>query len=448
MIPFLKSASDAFDALSSAAQSAGGLEVSRRAAMQALLRDGLPNPRSERWKYTSLRALERRQLASAEAEAGSRANDSSDTLPEVDVPDLSAALAATAGARLVFVNGRYCASLSQLDGLGQGVVLMPLAGAMNDLSESQRARLARAFDRVDEPFARLAAALAQDGVALRVADGVQSTTPVHLVFAGSPLSTDVAWHLRCQIEVGAGASLRLVEHHLATGSHRHLSNTLTDIELAEDATLTHVRVQDESSGASVFARCDARLAARAGYRRIDLELGAALSRHELNVSLHGDNAQLHANGVLLADGQRHVDTRIGIDHAGRDTGCSLIWRGLGAAKGRAAFHGGILIREGADGTDAALSNKNLLLSDEAEIDSQPVLEIHADEVKAAHGATVGQLDPTAMFYLRSRGLPADDARRLLTTAFCREPLGMLDDSALVAVLSATLDRRLHASGAL
>jgi Fe-S cluster assembly protein SufD len=192
----------------------------------------------------------------------------------------------------------------------------------------------------------------------------------------------------------------------------------------------------------VIARTDAVLARESVYRRMDLELGAALSRHELNIALQGQAAQVHANGVLLASGKRHLDTRLGIDHIGRDSRCDLTWRGLGAGRSRAAFHGGILIREGADGTEATLSNKNLLLSEGAEIDSQPVLEIHADEVQAAHGATVGQLDPTAMFYLRSRGLPADAARDLLTAAFCRETLSVIEDAELREALTARLDAAL------
>jgi Fe-S cluster assembly protein SufD len=184
------------------------------------------------------------------------------------------------------------------------------------------------------------------------------------------------------------------------------------------------------------------LGRNAHYRRIDLELGAILSRHELNVRLEGEGARLDANGVLFADGRRHLDTRIGIEHIARDTTCNLLWRGLGAGRGRAVFHGGIAIRAGADGSDANLSNKNLLLSDSAEIDTQPVLEIHADEVKAAHGATVGQLDPTAMFYLRSRGLSEAEARRLLTAAFCREVVATVASPALRETLGQALDRAL------
>ena len=204
----------------------------------------------------------------------------------------------------------------------------------------------------------------------------------------------------------------------------------------------YAHVQADGERATSLLRTDAVLARDAEYRRVDLELGGALSRHELNVRLEGDNARLLANGVLLATGRRHVDTRLGIDHIARDTACELTWRGLGAGRGRAVFHGGILIREGADGADASLSNKNLLLSENAEIDTQPVLEIHADEVKAAHGATVGQLDPTALFYLRSRGIPETDARRLLTAAFCREIVAGVDDKMLRTQLDAALDRAL------
>ena len=154
--------------------------------------------------------------------------------------------------------------------------------------------------------------------------------------------------------------------------------------------------------------------------------------------LEGDKANLQADGVLLADGRRHVDTRLGIEHIARDTACTLGWRGIAGQRGRAVFHGGIEIRAGADGSEAALANKNLLMSDNAEIDTQPVLEIHADEVKAAHGATIGQLDPTALFYLRSRGLPEADARRLLTAAFCREIVAGIDDEAARDLLDAAL----------
>src|SRR5690606_22778810 len=156
-----------------------------------------------------------------------------------------------------------------------------------------------------------------------------------------------------------------------------------------------------------------------------------------------ERSRVHANGVLRPDGKRHLDTRLATDHPGRDTACELVWRGIGSGRSRVVFHGGIQIRAGADGSNAMLSNKNLLLSEGAEIDTQPVLVIHADEVQAAHGATVGQLDPTAMFYLRSRGLPADQARTILTGAFCRETLAVLDDTHMRDAVLARLDLALE-----
>ena len=183
-----------------------------------------------------------------------------------------------------------------------------------------------------------------------------------------------------------------------------------------------------------------------GNRRVDLELGAALSRHELNVRLEGDGARLHAHGVQLGDGRRHLDTRLGIEHIARDTACELVWRGMADARSKVVFHGGIHIRPGADGSDASLSSKNLLLSADAEIDTQPVLVIDTDEVKAAHGATVGQLDQTALFYLRSRGIPEQQARRMLTAAFCHEPLRGIGDTALQAMLTGALDATMALDG--
>lgn len=426
MSALLDAFASAFDALP--ARESAGLGQTRRAALDAALRDGLPGPRTEAWKYTPLRSLERRAFAAVDAAPA--AFD-------------AAAVAGIPAPRIVFHNGRYDAAHTDLDGLPAGVSLQPLSQLLAAGDARDASFLARRFDRADEVFARLNAALADEGAVLRVDAGLDVATPLHLVFVGSPSDGDRAWHLRHLIELREGARLTVVEHHLASDIHNHLGNALTHVHLAPEAQLTHARVQDEALGATAIARTDAVLARAAQYRRIDLELGAALSRHELNAALHGEGARVHANGVLLATGRRHLDTRLGIDHVGRDTQCELVWRGLGAGRSRSAFHGGILIREGADGSNADLSNKNLLLSEGAEIDTQPVLEIHADEVQAAHGATVGQLDANALFYLRSRGLPADAARALLTAAFCRETVSLIEHENVRAMLEVRLNLALE-----
>ncbi len=401
----------------------------RREALDAALRDGLPLSRSEAWKYTSLRALERRSFTPVPA-----------AVPVVD----AALFEGIPAPRMVFVNGRFDPLHSDLAALPATVRLQTLAEALADPDPRSGNFMQRRYPAKDEVFARLNTALAREGVVLRLEENARLDRPLHLVFVGAADDGDLAVHARHLVELRRGAEATIVEHHLGAGEHANLGNVLTHVHLAQGAVLHHYRVQDESARATVIARTDAVLARDARYQRLDLELGGALSRHELNVRLEGEGAMLLANGVELATGRRHLDTRLGIDHIAGNTACELGWRGIGAGRGRAVFHGGITIRAGADGTDANLSNRNLLLSEQAEIDSQPVLEIHADEVKAAHGATVGQLEPNALFYLRSRGLPEADARTLLTRAFCREVLAMVDDPALREALTASLDAALAA----
>ena len=417
----------AFDAL--AQPDAADLGDSRRNARDALLRDGLPAARSEAWKYTSLRALERRAFATV----GDVAADS---------VALDALLAAIPAPRMVFVDGRFDAARSDVSALPAGADALPLSRVLREQEPRDANFLQRRYAGADAWPAVANAALAEEGAVIRVDHGVVCETPLHLVFVVSDANAEAATHLRHFVDLRNDAALTLCEHHLALGAHAGLSNHVAHVHVGQRARLAHARLQHAHAGTHAFARTDAALAREADYRRVDLELGAALSRHELNVRLEGEGAKLFANGVLLADGKRHLDTRLDIEHIARDTACDLLWRGLGAGRGRAVFHGGITIREGADGTDANLSNKNLLLSANAEIDTQPVMVIHADEVKAAHGATVGQLDPTALFYLRSRGLPEAEARAMLTGAFCREVLSAIEHAELRALLTASLDRAL------
>ncbi len=427
MSALLDSLAAPFDTMPS--RDAAGLGGARRAALDAAMRDGLPHARVEAWKYTPLRALERRTFESV------------DVAPAID----PALLEAIPSPRIVFVNGRYHEPGSDTAGLPAGVTLQRLSEVLDEGETDAAGFMQRSYDRSDEVFARLNAALAAEGVVLRVDANEQPAQAVHLVFVGTGYASDQAWHLRHLIELGEGAHLKVVEHQLMAGEHRHFANSILQVQLGKDARLSHARLQDESAGATLIHRTDAVVGEDAEYRRIDLELGAGLSRHELNVVLLGERSHVHANGVLLADGRRHLDTRLGIDHAGRDSTCELVWRGIGSGRSRVVFHGGIQIRQGADGSDAMLSNKNLLLSEGAEIDTQPVLVIHADEVQAAHGATVGQLDPTAMFYLRTRGLPSEQARQILTAAFCRETLSVLEDTGMRDAALARLDHALERS---
>ncbi|WP_017167964.1 SufD family Fe-S cluster assembly protein, partial [Xanthomonas phaseoli] len=264
----------------------------RRAELDAALQTGLPGPRAEAWKYTSLRQLERRSFQ-----------------PAPLVPTLvdAAALDDIPSPRLVFVNGRPSEALSDLSTLPEGVQLDTLSASLAASDEAQQL-LGRRFDGSDEVFARLNAALADEGVLVRVHAGAQIALPLQLVFVGVAGEQDLSWHHRHLIELRAGAALQVVEHHLHVGDAAHLDNSVMHVHLAQGAALSHARVQAGSAHATSLLRTDAVLAGEARYQRVDLELGAGLSRHELNVRLEGNNARLTANGVLLGNGRRHVDT--------------------------------------------------------------------------------------------------------------------------------------------
>ncbi len=449
MSALLDSLAAAFEAAPDAAREAGGLGDARRAALAAARADGLPTQRLERWRYaTPLRALERRAFAATGA-----AGAGVDPGAALGADALAAAgVTLPPAPRLVFVDGRASAALSDLAGLPAGVEVRALSDLLRDPALHPRdvAWLARRFDATDEAFARLNAAFAADGAVVRVDAGVRVEAPLHLLLlasaAAAPGAPDRAWHLRHLVELREDAALVLVEQARALGAHRTLGNALAQVHLKPRAALRHLRVHDEAAGATSLLRTDAVLAREACYRRADLELGGGWSRHELNVALQGEGARLHAHGALLGGGRRVLDTRLAIDHAARDGACDLVWRGLADGRSRISFHGGIRIREGADGTAAELSNRNLLLSADAEIDTQPVLEIDADEVQAAHGATVGRLDPGQLFYLRSRGIPEAEARGLLTAAFAREVLGVLGHEDAEALGLAALDAALARPG--
>jgi Fe-S cluster assembly protein SufD len=402
--PFLQSQLDAHAARAATLPGAGipWLARSRSRSVAAVAAAGLPSPRSERWKYTPLKSLESRAVPLAGAASG-----------EVPVPDVS-------GPRAVFVDGAFRADLSRLDGAGDGIEFGSLAQALARGGEGLDGVLARHYEDGAQGFAQLNAALAADGALIRVAAGREAAAPLHLVFAGGA-GDAAAWYARNVLLVGRDARLQVVIHH-ATGDGR-VGNVLNQVLLHGGARLDTVRVQDGAAGALLVERTDARLGEGALLRQWSLDLGAALARHDVAVELVGAGAALESRGVFVPRGRQHHETALDVQHGARDTRCDLRWRGIADGRARGVFGGRIVVEAGVDGADARLENKNLLLSPHAEIDTRPVLEIHADEVKASHGATVGQLDESALFYLRSRGVPPDEARAMLTFAFCR---GILD----------------------
>ena len=409
----------------------GWLDAARQENLDAFAASGLPDTHVEAWKYTALRALGQRRFAVLDMAA-----------PAIAVDVASLALPGVDGPRLVFVNGVFRADLSQLANLPEGLTLQPLSHALAGDAEPLRFSLSRHYREPGDAFARINAARARDGVVLRVAAHAEIAQPVHLVFVAAAAEVDLAWHARSVIELGEGSRLNLVEQHLASGEPTQLATLVCDIELREGARLQHTVLQNAATSTHLIRHSALRLQAQARATLHVLELGGALVRHDLKIELIGDGAQLHTRGVFMPHGRQHIDTQLAIRHQALNTTSDSTWRGVANDRGRGVFRGAILVAPGADGSDANLSNKNLLLSPSAEIDTKPELEIYADEVKAAHGATVGQLDEHSLFYMRSRGIPLAEARALLTAAFCRAVLADLPNEALREHLSTLLVEQL------
>ena len=430
---FVQSLLGAFadDKTSQPGQEIAWLNAARQDNLQAVVNSGLPTTHNEAWKYTALRTIDQRVFASRDAQAAHHKIDPAElALPEVN------------GARLVFVNGTFRADLSRLADLPQGLDVQPLSALLQSDAEPLRFFLARNFKNKAESFARLNAAFANDGAVVRVAAGAQIATPVHLVFVGACADADIAWHARNIFELGEGARVDIVEHHLDADAHANLGNVLAEYRLRENATLNLLRIQNEGEKVSLIQHSEFSLAKHARLHLNNLDLGAALGRHDLRIDLLGDHAFASVRGVFVLDKRQHIDNQLSVDHRALNTRCDLFWRGVADGRARGVFNGAITIHAGADGADARLSNKNLLLSAQAEIDTKPVLEIHADEVQASHGATVGQLDESALFYLRSRGVPLAQARVLLIQAFCAQALAQIEPLALREHVTQLLQARL------
>ena len=419
LVPFLESMREAAAQTRLPGSGLAWLDAARDEAMQAFVEHGLPDQRNELWKYTSLRALAQHGFAPRDDEAGTR---------EIDMDRLR--LPGVEGPRAVFVNGAFRADLSRLGELPQGVRVRSLAAVLRDDPEPLRFLMAAHAGDGDDAFTLLNRALAADGLVVNVAAGIEATAPLHIVHVGVTAQAATAWHLRGLIEVREGARLDIVEHHVGDAKTGHLANLVCNLNVHERAHLDWTILQRMGGDATLLRRSQVRLHDDAALDLHALELGGKLARHELQIDLAGARSRFDQHGAFVLHGRQHADMEVLVTHQGRDSASDAVWRGVADNRARGVVHGRILVLPGADGADGNFYNKNLLLSPDAEIDTRPALEIYADEVKANHGATVGQLDEGMLFYLRSRGVPLDLARHMLVRAFCAVALEGIRPAAL------------------
>lgn len=381
----------------------------RRCALDAFTTLGFPKPRDEDWKYTRVAAIEKQAFADAAPGTISPAQVAPMLLPD----ELNAH-------QMVFVDGRFSADLSRQATVPHGAVLSDLASVL--ANDGDDAATLLAHDQTHQhAFTALNTAFAASGVLLRLAEGVDLGAPLHLLFLASGEADSVA-HPRILIECARGARAIVIEHYVALGQRAYFNNVVTRATLGPGAELEHYKLQREAPTAFHVSTLNVQQDEASRFVSHSISLGAALSRHDINVALNAPGAACTLNGLYVARGRQHVDYHTRVDHIAPACTSAEDYRGVLAGRARGVFNGRVYVHRDAQKSDASQSNRNLLLSREAEIDTKPQLEIHADDVKCSHGATAGDLDDNQLFYLQSRGIPADEARRLLVEAFLAETI--------------------------
>ena len=366
----------------------------RRTGLEHFAAVGFPNRRVEDWKYTDLKRVTRRSFSFAGTTA-------------LKAP----AIGGLDGPCMVFVNGR----MAHAEGLPEGVVT-PLSAAVAADQPACRELLGLVADPQRHRFAALSAALFADGVLIDLPAGTELEEPLRLVFLAGGADAPALDVPRILIRAGANSRATVIEHYpAATGES--LSLAVTELALSDGARIEHYRLQEAGADAYHLGVLAARLERDATLVSHNLSVGGRIARLDLDAELRAPGARVEMNGLYVVRDRQHADSHTRVDHAVPHTSSDQLYRGVLDGNSRAVFNGKAIVRPGAAGTDAIQSNANLLLSPGAEVDTKPELEIYADEVKCAHGATTGQLDTNALFYLRSRGIDEETARSLLTFAF-------------------------------
>jgi Fe-S cluster assembly protein SufD len=428
--PLIRRWSESFDSL-------GGLhgpewlQQLRRQAAEQFARSGLPDRKTEAWKYTPMRLLESIDPAIAmPARHGPPAAHFPEPLVEADEPLID------------ILDGCPAPDLPRLPG---GVTLLPLAQGLERFEGRIRDLLGDVeLEGAGRTFAALNTAFLENGLVLHVAEGVRADR-LGIRWAFSPGINSLLHNCRLVVLLDRGAELRIVEQFQSREPTRNALNVLMQADLGQGARLDHVRLQAESEEAALLSSVAVQQDRDSRYVYSGFDLGGGLVRHDLDARLAGTGAETEIRGAFVLDRRRHVDNHVNVDHAAPGCTSRQFFRGVLGGSSRGVFNGRALIRAGADGSSVQQSNANLLLSPTAEMDTKPELEIYADEVEASHGATVGQLDESAVFYLRSRGLSEMDARRMLTKAFCRAVLDRLEPGTLAERLSDMLEAAMPGS---
>jgi Fe-S cluster assembly protein SufD len=392
---------------------------------------GLPSLRDEEWRFTNPDRLRAAELAPGPGDAGA-----------IDPAALEAwRIAGLDGPRLVFVDGVFAPSLSRIGTLPEGVVCGSLAAAVRDRRDLVEPHLDRPARERPEALTSLNAAFLADGLFVHVPDGVEWDAPVHALFVTTP-GVETLASPRNLVVAGRSARAVVVEDYVSLDGSAALTNAVTEVVTGDASTCHHYVLERESDAALAVTTVHAEQGRDSTFQSHSALLGGAVVRNNVYPVLRGPGGWCLLNGFYVPRGRQHHDTFMVVRHAAPHCDSRQFYRGILDDRSRAVFSGRIVVHEGAQKTDAKQTNRNLLLSDDALIDTKPQLEIYADDVKCTHGATVGQLDPEEIFYFRARGIPEALARGLLTFAFVNEVIDRMELKPVQEALRRSLRGRL------
>jgi len=387
------------------------LSALRRDAFDHFRDQGFPSRRLEAWKYTN---VDRIASTDFELPAAGDAMPSRERVEELSVPLFACSL-------FVFVNGTFAPALSTSRAVSGDLHVESLAALRGNDLESLRGSLAQQVDTKIHGFAALNTCFLDDGAVIRLPRGQAAVQPIHLVFLTTGRGdTPLATHPRVLIDAEEGSHAVIIQDHVSVGEETRLTNAVTEIKLGANASVDLILLQRECDAAFHISNTAAQLGRDSRLSIHTLSLGGALVRNDLAVVLGDTGAECKLNGLFLGTGTRLVDNHTLVDHAVPNTTSTELYKGVLSGNSRGIFRGRVIVRPNAQKTNAQQSNPNLILSDKAEVDSRPQLEIYADDVKCNHGTSIGQLDEEALFYLRSRGIGPAEAFMLLTQGFANE----------------------------
>jgi len=423
----------AFQALRQAKPSVAWVELVRESAMDRFELLGFPTVKDEEWKYTNLAPVSKESFLPATKESNMTAEEASRfAYPE------------TAQSHVVLVNGKFREDLSQTSELGS-VVVLDLFTATVDARYSKiiRSYLARNANYDDRGLTALNTAFLESGLFILIPRNVELKTPLQISLIADPAEPRAMTFPRVLLVAEENSSAKIIENFVASGEGSYFTNAVVELVLENGARLTHTRLQRESLEAVHVGTTSVELGRASNYNSTAINLGAKLARHDISVVMDHDGAECWVDGLYVVGPDQHSDTHSLIDHKQPYCNSHQLYKGILDGNGRAVFNGKVFVREGAQKTDAMQTNKNLLLSPQARVDTKPQLEIYADDVKCAHGAAIGQLEQDELFYLQARGINPELAKSVLTYGFAEEVIGKIEVESIRKELDEAVMNQLH-----